>query len=537
MPKVEIKKEWMRRARDRAVLEPDERKRIAEFLDPQTSVYTFDIELSDWPTPLWRALLDEAKLLPNVRSVIALHVFGMHHSDVHLDAVYEATVESPVEFGTTLQLTAASSPNCEMFLNGRWYPVIVTVRFVEDDQKWARGVQILCSLRLGERTFGVQHYVSRDLFLNESAQTQPHTVAEMLGKFGYRRLQTSVSAFNLRLVKAERAAAEYGQVVMVTGSVIAPSKSSWWRGFETQSLGTPDMPARCVIESALESRDDEYVHVGYSMQNDESQSRLPFVRVFCLETKGYVYADIDDIEPYEFDTAALARLHLPQDMHAILDRVFNTPVEKMFGDLLKGKHGGVVILACGEPGVGKTLTAEIYAETTQRPLYVLELGELGTNASEVETRLQRIFARVARWNAVLQFDECEIFLAKRGTDLERSAIVGIFLRLLDYYRGLLFLTTNRPDVLDEAVLSRVMLRLNYPHLALETRARIWQTMFKMAGLRLDGCCFERIAQLDLNGRQIRNITRLAKILNPEGAVTEAAMREALHFGCAVALPD
>ena len=66
--------------------------------------------------------------------------------------------------------------------------------------------------------------------------------------------------------------------------------------------------------------------------------------------------------------------------------------------------------------------------------------------------------------AVLQFDECEIFLAQRGDGLERSAIVGIFLRMLDYYEGLLFLTTNRPDTLDYAIRSRVMLRLEYPDL-------------------------------------------------------------------------
>ena len=103
-------------------------------------------------------------------------------------------------------------------------------------------------------------------------------------------------------------------------------------------------------------------------------------------------------------------------MLSILTRVFGTPVEQMFGDLIQGKHGGLVILACGKPGVGKTLTAEVYAETTERPLYVLELGELGTNVAQVEENLQRVFTRVARWNAVLQFDECEIFLdrARRG---------------------------------------------------------------------------------------------------------------------------
>ena len=50
--------------------------------------------------------------------------------------------------------------------------------------------------------------------------------------------------------------------------------------------------------------------------------------------------------------------------------MFNTPVDQMFGDLIQGKRGGLVILACGKPGVGKTLTAEVYPETTERPLYV-----------------------------------------------------------------------------------------------------------------------------------------------------------------------
>lgn len=537
MPIVEIKKDWMRRARERAVLDPAERQRITEFLDPQTNVHTFDVELSDWPLALWRALLDEAKLTPKTRAVVALHVFGMRQSDLRLDAIYDSVVESPVEFGTSLQMSGARTPNCEMRLNGRWYPVILTVSFLEDEQKWTRGIQLHCALRLGERTFSVSDYVSRDLFLNESAQSEPRTVAQVLEHFGYRRLQTSVSEFNLRLVKAERAAAQHGQVVMVTGSVITPSSFSWWRGFETQSLGTAEMPARCVVEPALETAEDERSYYGYRHGDDESQSRMPFVRVFCLETKSYVYADVDDIAPYEFDTDSLSHLHLPRDMHGILEQVFNTPTEKLFGDLLKGKHGGVVILACGEPGVGKTLTAEIYAETTERPLYVLELGELGTKASEVEERLQRVFARVTRWNAVLQFDECEIFLAKRGTDLERSAIVGIFLRLLDYYRGLLFLTTNRPESLDDAVLSRVMLKLDYPHLGPETRTKIWKTMFSVAALRLEQCTFERLARLDLNGRQIRNLTRLAKILNPSGVVAEASIRKVLHFGCGAALPD
>ena len=133
---------------------------------------------------------------------------------------------------------------------------------------------------------------------------------------------------------------------------------------------------------------------------------------------------------------------------------------------------------------------------------------------------------------MLQFDECEIFLTERGEDLNRSAIVGIFLRLLDYYEGILFLTTNRADVLDHAVRSRVMLRLAYPDLDQPSRAQIWKTMFNAAGLELIEGSFDELAEESINGRQIRNLSRLAKVLQPEGRITLEEMRDVLTYGCA-----
>ena len=111
-----------------------------------------------------------------------------------------------------------------------------------------------------------------------------------------------------------------------------------------------------------------------------------------------------------------------------------------------------------------------------------------------------------------------------------SAIVGIFLRLLDYYQGILFLTTNRAEVLDHAVRSRVMLRLDYPDLDRPARAAIWRTMLEAAGLTLTEGTVEELAEAELNGRQIRNLTRLARILHPDRRVTLDQMRHVLHYG-------
>jgi hypothetical protein len=285
-------------------------------------------------------------------------------------------------------------------------------------------------------------------------------------------VQTSPTEFNLKLLRAERCAAESSGMVMVTGPAMVMNNFLRWSGMESRSLGSEKQPVKAIVEPELEVAERERSYFGRYAQTDISVSRLPFVRLFCLDLKTYVYVDVDDVIDYQFDEGAMSRLHLPEKMLKVLTQVFNTPVDSLFGDLIDGKHGGVVVLACGSPGVGKTLTAEVYAEQTRRPLYSLELGELGTDAAEVEERLRRVFSRVARCNAVLQFDECEIFLTERGDDLERSAIVGIFLRLLDYYQGILFLTTNRPQVLDHAILSRVMLRLDYPDLDHTARENI-----------------------------------------------------------------
>lgn len=51
-------------------------------------------------------------------------------------------------------------------------------------------------------------------------------------------------------------------------------------------------------------------------------------------------------------------------------------------------------------------------------------------------------------------------MAKRTRDdYGRNATVSVFLRMLEYYKGILFLTTNRIGTFDEAFKSRIHLSL------------------------------------------------------------------------------
>lgn len=122
-----------------------------------------------------------------------------------------------------------------------------------------------------------------------------------------------------------------------------------------------------------------------------------------------------------------------------------------FDDIVQGKGKGLVGLLSGRPGCGKTLTAEAIAEKTHRALYVVSAGELGTQPKDVDERLTLILQLAQTWHAVLLLDEAEVFLQRRDfTDLARNALVSIFLRQLEYYQGVLILTTNLLNHIDAA---------------------------------------------------------------------------------------
>ena len=126
-----------------------------------------------------------------------------------------------------------------------------------------------------------------------------------------------------------------------------------------------------------------------------------------------------------------------------------------YDDVIQGKGLGLIGLLSGRPGCGKTLTAEAVAEVTKRPLYAVSAGELGTDVEKVDKQLTLILELSHRWSAVLLLDEADVFLQERDTkDVARNALVSIFLRQLEYFQGILILTTNRIGDCDPAFESK-----------------------------------------------------------------------------------
>ena len=89
------------------------------------------------------------------------------------------------------------------------------------------------------------------------------------------------------------------------------------------------------------------------------------------------------------------------------------------------------------------------------PLYSVGAGDLDITAQALNDKLTQIFDISTSWGAIVLIDEADVFLEERSVnDLQRNAMVAVFLRQLEYYQGILILTTNMPEQCDAAFESK-----------------------------------------------------------------------------------
>ena len=249
----------------------------------------------------------------------------------------------------------------------------------------------------------------------------------------------------------------------------------------------------------------------------------PVVRGYCLAFKTWAEFYVENICPIRWSENAFPRLVLPHGYKEIIRAFVQEQLSRddKFDDIVYGKGLGFIMLLSGEPGVGKTLTAESVAEEMRQPLYLMSASELGETATEVEESLEQVLELTSKWNAILLLDECDMFLEARSTaDIRRNRLVSVFLRQLEYYRGVMFLTSNRVNDFDTAFESRIHLTIHYPPLDALSRLHVWKTFVQMGELesRLSEEDLGKLVKIECNGRQIKNIVKTARLLSKQEKV-------------------
>lgn len=234
-----------------------------------------------------------------------------------------------------------------------------------------------------------------------------------------------------------------------------------------------------------------------------------YILMYHLELHHHLWVHVDDMQPYVYRPALKEKLVLPPEQTDLID-ILTAEMDLLMDDIVAGKSGGTTVLCAGPPGVGKTLTAEIYAEIIRRPLYRVHSGQLGLNVTEMEQILKDTLTRAQRWGAVMLIDEADVYIKRRDDNIAANAVVGVFLRVLEYFNGLLFLTTNRVDDIDEAVVSRCIAMIRYHPPDFEDRRRIWSVMSEQFGLALSPGLIDELAGRypEASGRDIKGLAKL-----------------------------
>jgi len=235
----------------------------------------------------------------------------------------------------------------------------------------------------------------------------------------------------------------------------------------------------------------------------------PYMLMFHLELHHHVWVHVEDMTPYPYRPDLKQKLILPQEQTDLID-ILTAEMDVLMDDIVAGKSGGTTVLCAGPPGVGKTLTAEVYAEIIERPLYRVHSGQLGLNAAAMEGALKQALMRAQRWGAVMLIDEADVYIKRRDDDITMNAVVGVFLRVLEYFNGLLFLTTNRIDDIDEAIVSRCIALIKFHPPNDDARRKIWRVMTDQFGLAVDAPLLDALVGSfpATSGRDIKGLAKL-----------------------------
>ncbi|ORY14832.1 hypothetical protein BCR34DRAFT_559937 [Clohesyomyces aquaticus] len=247
---------------------------------------------------------------------------------------------------------------------------------------------------------------------------------------------------------------------------------------------------------------------------------------FIMKVRNWHRLDVSNFSEPRYDTSLVDELVLDPSTRTLIKAlsskytVEHTPShpaptddiedtsDQWSADFIQGKGSGLIFLLHGKPGVGKTYTAECISAYTRRPLLSLTCSDIGTNPSTIEQKLAYWFKLAKHWGAILLIDEADIYMEQRvARDVGRNNLVAGFLRAMEYYQGLLFLTTNRVGTFDEAFMSRIHVSIHYPDFHDENRGEVWEAFFKKLEREREGefVVAEETRKFVKNGKEVRAV--------------------------------
>ncbi|EER45255.1 conserved hypothetical protein [Histoplasma capsulatum var. duboisii H88] len=120
----------------------------------------------------------------------------------------------------------------------------------------------------------------------------------------------------------------------------------------------------------------------------------------------------------------------------------------------------------------------------------------------LKKHVSNVFKITSHFNAILLMDKANVFLHGRSIDGVHDHSVTVFLHKLEYFEGVLFLTTNHVNEFDDAILSRIHYKLNF----------LSKSRTHKGSTQLSSDELHKLEGLDLSAQDIKNLATIAHAL-------------------------
>jgi hypothetical protein len=414
--------------------------------------------------------------------------------------------------------------------------------FLEIDLAGLKSAQLLdvshlqLCLRDALLTDAIPYFIGWDSILNEDGFAQNRLLAPILG---YQNIIMTSGEREWRIPLTVHASGKPMFSWLFTQPTASQRRQLW-----NEYLGDEDF----ITPADLELLSGQFV-----LTSAQIKSAVYSARNGALQKGGHI--TLEDL----FEAARMSSTHqldqlavkiqpryswkdivLPDDEMSVLHEIASTVRDRVLvletwglGKKLVSSTG-ISALFAGEPGTGKTLSAQVIASELGMDLYKMDLSTIVSKyVGETEKNLEHIFTQARNSNAILFFDEADAIFGKRSEvkdahDRYANIEVGYLLQRMESYDGIVILATNLRSNMDEAFTRRLQFVVDFPFPDENQRLEIWKVLFPADVPRDEDIDFQVMAgRFKLAGGSIRNIIVSASFLAAsEGR--SVSMRHLLH---------